>query len=163
MKVKNLIPAAALAPLALACGQEASVQNVPSRPNVIFIMADDLGIGDLGCYGQRQIKTPGIDSIAREGLIFENHYAGSTVSAPSRAVLMTGLHTGHASIRGNKGDRDSLLKTHFDYPLSTADKTVGEVFKSRLLSKLVSLRLRVDERARIASVEKNERVERGNF
>lgn len=130
MKVKNLIPAAALAPLALACGQEASVQNVPSRPNVIFIMADDLGIGDLGCYGQRQIKTPGIDSIAREGLIFENHYAGSTVSAPSRAVLMTGLHTGHASIRGNKGDRDSVLKTHFDYPLSTADKTVGEVFKS---------------------------------
>lgn len=124
---KYLIPAIGLIPA--ACAQGPSKQDVPSRPNVIYIMADDLGICDLGCYGQQQIKTPGIDSIAREGLLFENHYSGSTVSAPSRAVLMTGKHTGHSSIRGNKGDRDTLLKTHFDYPLDPADKTVAEIFK----------------------------------
>ncbi len=72
------------------------------QPNIIYILADDLGYGDLGVYGQQKIKTPHIDKMANEGLVFTNHYAGSTVCAPSRASLMTGMHTGHVSIRGNK-------------------------------------------------------------
>src|SRR5438045_3202262 len=73
-------------------------------PNIVFIMADDLGYGELGCYGQKQIKTPHIDRLASEGIRFTDYYAGSTVCAPSRCVLMTGLHSGHARIRGNGGN-----------------------------------------------------------
>lgn len=72
------------------------------RPNVIFILADDLGYGDIGCYGQKIIETPHIDALAERGMRFTDFYAGCTVSAPSRASLMTGLHTGHTKIRGNK-------------------------------------------------------------
>ncbi|MCH5375195.1 MAG: arylsulfatase [Planctomycetes bacterium] len=72
------------------------------RPNIIYIMADDLGYGDLGCYGQQHFATPNIDRMAAEGLRFTQHYAGDTVCAPSRCALMTGLHTGHCYIRGNK-------------------------------------------------------------
>jgi uncharacterized sulfatase len=71
------------------------------KPNIIFILADDLGYGDLGCYGQKMIKTPHLDRMAAEGMRFTQFYAGSTVCAPSRCVLMTGLHTGHCHIRGN--------------------------------------------------------------
>jgi arylsulfatase A-like enzyme len=74
------------------------------KPNIVFILADDLGYGDLGCYGQKRIKTPNIDRLAKEGLRFTQFYAGSTVCAPSRCCLMTGLHTGHALIRGNGKD-----------------------------------------------------------
>ena len=70
-------------------------------PNIIFILADDLGYGDLGCYGQQKIKTPNLDRMATQGMRFTQAYAGSTVCAPSRCVLMTGKHTGHALIRGN--------------------------------------------------------------
>jgi arylsulfatase A-like enzyme len=73
----------------------------PARPNIIIILADDLGYGDLGCYGQKRIATPHLDRLAREGLRFTDFYAGSTVCAPSRCALMTGYHTGHCSIRGN--------------------------------------------------------------
>jgi arylsulfatase A-like enzyme len=72
-----------------------------AKPNIIFILADDLGYGDVGCYGQKQIKTPCLDKMASEGLRFTQAYAGSTVCAPSRCTLMTGYHTGHATIRGN--------------------------------------------------------------
>ncbi|OUW16837.1 MAG: N-acetylgalactosamine-6-sulfatase [Opitutales bacterium TMED158] len=71
------------------------------KPNIVFIMADDLGYGDLGCYGQELIKTPHIDRLAENGMRFTDFYAGSTVCAPSRCVLMTGLDTGHCFIRGN--------------------------------------------------------------
>jgi arylsulfatase A-like enzyme len=71
------------------------------RPNIIYVMADDLGYGDLGCYGQQRIRTPNIDRMADEGVRFTDYYAGSTVCAPSRCVLMTGYHTGHCYIRGN--------------------------------------------------------------
>lgn len=70
-------------------------------PNIIFVLADDLGYGDLGCYGQREISTPCLDQMAAEGIRFTDFYAGSTVCAPSRCSLMTGLHTGHSYIRGN--------------------------------------------------------------
>ncbi len=72
------------------------------RPNIIFIMCDDMGYGDLGCYGQPHIQTPNIDRMAREGMRFTQAYAGSPVSAPSRASFMTGQHTGHCEIRDNK-------------------------------------------------------------
>jgi arylsulfatase A-like enzyme len=73
-----------------------------AKPNIIYIMADDLGYGDLGCYGQKVLQTPNIDRLANEGMKFTQHYAGSTVCAPSRCALMTGLHTGHCYIRGNR-------------------------------------------------------------
>jgi arylsulfatase A-like enzyme len=71
------------------------------KPNIVFILADDLGYGDLGCYGQKKIQTPNIDRLAAEGMRFTQCYAGSTVCAPSRCSLLTGLHSGHARIRGN--------------------------------------------------------------
>lgn len=89
------------------------------KPNIIFILADDLGYGDLGCYGQKAIQTPNIDRMASEGMRFTDCYAGSTVCAPSRCCLMTGLHTGHAWIRGNAR-----------VPLRPQDVTVAEVLKS---------------------------------
>ena len=74
---------------------------IGSRPNVIYILADDLGIGDIEPFGQRYIKTPNLNRIKNEGMRLLQHYAGNTVCAPSRASLMTGLHSGHAQIRGN--------------------------------------------------------------
>jgi arylsulfatase A-like enzyme len=71
------------------------------KPNIIFVLADDLGGGDLGCYGQKMLTTPNIDRLAAEGMKFTRHYSGSTVCAPSRCVLMTGLHTGHCRVRAN--------------------------------------------------------------
>jgi arylsulfatase A-like enzyme len=72
------------------------------RPNIVLILADDLGYGDLGCYGQKKFSTPFIDSLAAGGMRFTQHYSGSTVCAPSRCSLLTGLHTGHAAVRGNR-------------------------------------------------------------
>lgn len=86
----------------IGCQQSESVKEEPNtKPNIIYILADDLGYGDLGVYGQKKIKTPHIDKLAKEGMLFTNHYSGSTVCAPSRASLMTGKHTGHVSVRGN--------------------------------------------------------------
>jgi arylsulfatase A-like enzyme len=93
--------------------------SAQTRPNIIFIQADDLGYGDLSCYGQRKFKTPNIDRLAAEGLRFTRYYAGSTVCAPSRSALMTGQHTGHTRIRGNAR-----------HPLLPEDVTVAEVLKS---------------------------------
>ncbi|MCG6188613.1 arylsulfatase [Maribellus maritimus] len=72
-----------------------------TKPNIIYILADDLGYGDLGTYGQKVIKTPNIDNLAKEGMQFTQHYAGSTVCAPSRSTLLTGQHTGHTYVRFN--------------------------------------------------------------
>ena len=89
------------------------------KPNIVFILADDLGYGDVGCYGQKMIRTPNIDRLAAEGMRFTQCYAGSTVCAPSRCCLMTGLHTGHARVRGNA-----------QVPLQPDDRTVAEVLKA---------------------------------
>ncbi len=88
------------------------------KPNIIFILADDLGYGDLGCYGQKEIKTPNLDKMAAEGMRFTSHYAGSTVCAPSRCTLMTGRHTGHCFVRGNAR-----------LPLRPEDVTVAELLR----------------------------------
>src|SRR3954470_12694565 len=81
---------------------DSNALSAPAKPNVIFILADDLGYGDLGCYGQKLIKTPSIDRLAAEGMRFTQAYAGATVCAPSRCALMTGKHGGHAFVRGNR-------------------------------------------------------------
>lgn len=94
------------------------------RPNIIFIMADDLGYGHLGSYGQKDIETPELDQLARDGLRYTQAYAGSTVCAPSRSVLMTGQHTGHTTVRGNWGPDGERM------PLKDSDVTVAEVLKS---------------------------------
>lgn len=87
-----------LAALLFSC---ASALHAAEKPNIIYILADDLGYGDIGCFGQKTLHTPHIDKLAAEGMKFTRHYAGSTVCAPSRCVLMTGLHTGHCRVRGN--------------------------------------------------------------
>jgi arylsulfatase A-like enzyme len=112
---------------ALASAQAASTgaahRRAVRRPNIVLILADDLGYGDLGSYGQKRIRTPHLDRIAREGVRFTQFYAGSPVCAPSRASLMTGLHQGHAPIRGNAGRNGERV------PLRTEDLTVAEVLK----------------------------------
>ncbi|MBT5815586.1 MAG: sulfatase-like hydrolase/transferase, partial [Opitutales bacterium] len=102
-----------------------------AKPNIIFIMADDMGYGDLGSYGQTVIQTPYLDKMAKEGLRFTNCYAGSTVCAPSRSVLMTGLHTGHTTVRGNFGKYGvvGLAGGNGRVPLNETDITVAEVLK----------------------------------
>ncbi len=90
---------------------------MPRRPSIIYILADDLGYGDLGCYGQTRIKTPNLDQLAADGIRFTSCYAGSTVCAPSRAALMLGQHTGHSFLRGNS---EKL-------PLQPEHMTVAEV------------------------------------
>ena len=76
-------------------------QEKVTRPNIIYILADDLGYAELGCYGQEKIETPNIDLLAANGMRFTQNYAGTAVSAPSRCITFTGLHSGHAYIRGN--------------------------------------------------------------
>lgn len=106
-----------------ACKKEAPAKEVPM--NVIYILADDLGYGDIGCYGQQKIKTPNIDRMAQEGMLFTQHYAGCTVSAPSRCSLMTGLHTGHSQIRGNLE-----IKPEGQQPMTADTYTLGKLMKS---------------------------------
>src|SRR5919106_3110946 len=93
--------------------------QVAAPPNILLIQADDLGYGDLSAYGQSRFTTPSLDRMARQGIRFTQYYAGSTVCAPSRCALMTGLHSGHAWIRGNG-----------DIPLRDEDVTIAEVLKA---------------------------------
>lgn len=95
-----------------------------NRPNLIWIMADDLGYGDLGCYGQKVISTPHLDQMAKEGLRFTQFYAGATVCAPSRSVLMTGKHHGQTRVRGNAGSKNPLAQA-----LRPVDITVAKVLQ----------------------------------
>lgn len=96
-----------------------------SRPNIVFILADDLGYSDLGCYGQKLFATPNIDKLANEGLKFTSHYAGAPVCAPSRSALMTGLHTGHTFVRGNKE-----VEPEGQWPLPQDARTLLEMLKN---------------------------------
>jgi len=105
--------------LGACAGEKSGNEKEQTQPNIIFILADDLGYGDLGSYGQTRIQTPNLDKMNQDGMRFTQHYSGSTVCAPSRCVLMTGLHTGHAKIRGNA-----------DVPLDETDITVATLLKN---------------------------------
>lgn len=122
-------------------GSDHSVRKNNDKPNIIFILADDLGYGDLGAYGQTKIETPNIDHLAATGMLFTCYYCGSPVSAPSRTVLLTGRHTGHSQVRGNdewseRGDvwnyramiADSTLEGQ--RPLATGTTTIATLLKS---------------------------------
>lgn len=106
-----------------SCGGDAGT-SVP--PNVVFILADDLGYGDLSCLGQTRFHTPNIDSLAARGMIFTQHYAGTAVSAPSRSCLVTGQHTGHTPIRGNKE-----YPVEGQYPIPGDTYNIFRMFASR--------------------------------
>ena len=119
----------------LACQQERT-----EKPNVIFILMDDMGYGELGCYGQQKIETPNIDRLCEGGMRFTQHYSGSTVSAPSRCVLLTGMHTGHAQIRANDelehrgavASHDSMYlhpELEGQYPLESGTMTLGKLMQ----------------------------------
>ena len=95
-----------------------------AKPNIIYILADDLGYGDLGCYGQTKFATPNIDALAERGIRFTQHYSGSTVCAPSRSCLLTGLHTGHTPIRGN-----TEVMPEGQGPLPAATVTLAEILQ----------------------------------
>jgi len=105
----------------LAASGAALTSAQTRKPNILLILADDLGYGNLGSYGQKQIATPHLDRLASEGMRFTQAYAGSTVCAPSRCCLMTGYHTGHARTRGNKNP---------DLPLRPSDLTVTEILRN---------------------------------
>src|ERR1700749_1127723 len=95
--------------------------SLPAQ-NIILIVADDLGYGDLGCYGQKKIHTPNIDALARSGMRFTSFYAGTAVCAPSRASLLTGMHTGHTPIRGNRG-----FEPEGQFPLPDTSRTIASL------------------------------------
>lgn len=106
-----------------SCKNETRQKN--QSPNIIYILADDLGYGDLSCYGQKHFHTPNIDQMASEGMLFTQHYAGCSVCAPSRSSLMTGQTTGHTPIRGNKG-----VEPEGQWPLPAKSFTIAEMLKS---------------------------------
>ena len=134
LKVMKLVlsnfwrPAGYIFPIAfflLTGCEQPDQQTSPTQPNIILIVADDLGYGDLGSYGQTEILTPVLDQLAEDGMRFTNFYAGSTVCAPSRAVLMTGIHVGRNEIRGNREVRPMGQQ-----PLKDETVTMAEVLKS---------------------------------
>ena len=106
-----------------ACG---NLKEKEQLPNIIYILADDLGYGDLSCYGQKKFHTPNIDKLAQQGMLFRQHYSGCTVSAPSRSSLMTGLHTGHTPIRGNKE-----MSPEGQLPMPADSYTIAEMLRSK--------------------------------
>ena len=109
------------------CNNEKKVSKIKQaqKPNIVYILADDLGYGDLSLTGQERFSTPNIDKLAKEGMLFTQHYSGSTVCAPSRSSLMTGQHTGHTFIRGNKE-----IEPEGQHPLNSSAITVAELLKS---------------------------------
>ncbi len=129
MKLKYLLLLIAVC-ATISCSQN-SGKSDSQKPNIIFIMADDLGYGDLGCYGQQLITTPNIDSLAIQGMKFTQCYSGSAVCAPARSVLMTGMHTGHTTVRGNfgKGGVIGLGGGEGRVPLKEEDVTIAQVLK----------------------------------
>lgn len=112
--------------LILGSGCTTAHQKVASatKPNIIYILADDMGYGDLGCYGQKKIQTPNLDKMATEGVRFTNHYTGCTVCAPSRCALMTGKHTGHSYVRGNHE-----MKPEGQMPMPGDTRTVAQALQ----------------------------------
>src|SRR5438132_731371 len=122
---KRIVAAALSVGVAVVCPGVAILQTTDEKkPNIIFILADDLGYGDLGSYGQKLVGTPNLDRLAKEGTRFTQVYASAPVCAPSRASLMTGMHQGHAYIRGNNDNTGARIS------LRPEDVTVAEVLKN---------------------------------
>jgi len=121
-RIKSCLPVTLIASITAA----SCVSQEKQMPNIVFILADDLGYGDLSCYGQQKFTTPNIDKLAQQGMMFRQHYTGTTVSAPSRSSLMTGLHTGHTPIRGNKG-----WEPEGQWPLPANSVTIAEMLKTK--------------------------------
>ncbi len=115
---------AALAGCSSPAARPAGGEGRRRRPNIVYILADDLGYHELGCYGQEKIRTPNIDRLRARGMKFTDHYAGSPVCAPSRCTLLTGKHTGHAWIRNN-----GLVRKEGQAPIPSREPTVAEVLK----------------------------------
>lgn len=116
----------ALATVTTSCGRQGQAsRGNKQQPNIIYILADDLGYGDLSCYGQKLFQTPHIDRLASEGIRFTQHYSGCTVSAPSRSSLMTGQTTGHTPVRGNKE-----WKPEGQWPLPDSAFTLPEMLRA---------------------------------
>ena len=113
---KNLLLALILLPLT----------SQAKSPNIVYILLDDAGYGDLSCYGQKKFTTPNVDRLAKEGMKFTQHYSGSTVCAPTRSVLMTGLHTGHTQSRGNREH-----KPVGQFPIPKETFTIAEALKAK--------------------------------
>ncbi|HEX5443973.1 MAG TPA: arylsulfatase [Pirellulales bacterium] len=111
---------------ALAALAELARSESPRQPNIVFILADDLGVGDVGCYGQTKIKTPHIDRLAAEGMRFTSFYAGCSVCAPSRCTLMTGKHLGHATVRDNMQRKPGEEGQH---PMEPQTVSVAQLLK----------------------------------
>ncbi len=113
--------------------QQNSEEATAKKPNIIFILVDDLGYGDIGCFGQEKIQTPAIDQLAEEGMRFTQSYAGNAVCAPCRSTLMQGLHPGHARVRSNayKNYREALQEG--DYTVAMMLKEAG--YKTGLFGK----------------------------
>jgi arylsulfatase A len=107
-----------------SCQNQSKEETELLKPNIIYILADDLGYGDISCQGQTHFQTPNIDRLAKEGITFTQHYAGSTVCSPSRSVLLTGQHTGHTPIRGNKRDG-----AKGNWPMAADALTVAEILQ----------------------------------
>lgn len=122
--MRYLVAAFPLAFLAITLGAASETTQPARRPNVVLILADDLGYADLGCYGQKKIRTPNLDALARQGMRFTHHYSGNAVCAPSRCVLMTGLHPGHAVVRNNRE-----LKPEGQFPLPKGTNTIASLLK----------------------------------
>jgi arylsulfatase A len=136
--VQSLVSLAILAVVCLAIQQRAFGAERNDRPNIVLIVADDLGYGELGCYGQKIIETPRLDELARQGMRFTQFYSGAPVCAPARCVLMTGKHSGQAAIRNNhkpKGMQDLREKYGWEFPgqqpLPDGEVTIAELLKSR--------------------------------
>tara|TARA_R110002124_G_C8974256_1_gene515600 strand:+ start:4864 stop:6399 length:1536 start_codon:yes stop_codon:yes gene_type:complete len=137
MKNRLLLLLPFIVSLLPAC-QSQEEETVP--PNIIYILADDLGYGDLGCYGQKKIETPNIDALAASGMMFTQHYSGAPVCAPARAVLLTGQHSGHSQVRGNDewGSRGDVWNYHAmladstlegQRPIATGTYTLGRMLQ----------------------------------
>jgi arylsulfatase A-like enzyme len=124
MNIKHLV-IVIITILSTSCA-ESKKDKTNKKPNIIYILADDLGYGDLSCYGQTKFTTPNIDALAEEGMLFMQHYSGSTVCAPSRSTLLTGLHTGHTPIRGNKE-----VRPEGQWPLPDSTYTIAELLKNQ--------------------------------
>lgn len=126
-------------PALAAGGVSTSCTSEPKQPNVIYLMFDDLGYGDLGCYGQQKIETPNIDALAANGVLFTDMYTCAPLSSPSRCCIMTGLHSGHSQIRANDEKRYYTNATHIElyqdhshqgqFPMAEGTRTIAHIMK----------------------------------